>query len=97
MNSAGKAIAQIITAIIGLAVLAVLLSNRAKTGEVIQGLANGFATILSTVVSPITAPAPPPQQGAVKAGGSGNGLAGAIGSVQKAGGVLKSITGLIGL
>jgi hypothetical protein len=41
-------------AIVGLAVLAVLVSRNAQTGQVISAAASGFAQDLSAAVSPIT-------------------------------------------
>jgi len=44
----------IATAIIGLAILAVLVSNRAQTASVIGAASAGFANDLSAAVAPVT-------------------------------------------
>jgi hypothetical protein len=41
-------------AIVGLAILAVLVSRNAQTGDVISAAASGFAADLSAAVSPVT-------------------------------------------
>ncbi len=48
------AIVTVITAIIGVAILAVLVSGQAQTGAVIKAGAAGFATDLSAALSPVT-------------------------------------------
>ena len=45
---------QIIAALIGLATLAVFLSPKAKTNDLIKTIASSFGDIIKTVVSPIT-------------------------------------------
>lgn len=42
------------TAIVGIAILAVLVSKNAQTGSVIQAAAGGFATDIGAAVSPVT-------------------------------------------
>lgn len=49
------AIVTVITAIIGVAILAVLVSQRAQTSQVIQAAAGGFATDLRAALSPLEA------------------------------------------
>lgn len=49
----------ILTAIIGLAIVSVILSKSAKTVEVIKAAASGFGGILGVAVSPVTGTAPP--------------------------------------
>ncbi len=44
----------LLTLIVGVAIIAVLVSNRAKTSEVIQAFAGGLSQLLATVVSPVT-------------------------------------------
>lgn len=44
----------IITAIIGLAIVSVVLSQKAQTSSVLQSAASGLASVLKVVVSPIT-------------------------------------------
>jgi ABC-type arginine transport system permease subunit len=44
----------ILTAIIGLAIFAVLVGQKSKTGEVIEKGGNAFTAILRAAVSPVT-------------------------------------------
>lgn len=44
----------LLTLIIGVAIVAVLVSNRAKTAEVIGAFTTGLSQLLATVVSPVT-------------------------------------------
>jgi len=48
------AIVTVITAIIGVAILAVLVSQKAQTSTVIKAASAGFATDLRAALSPIT-------------------------------------------
>jgi len=54
MQGFGEAIAGIATAIIGLAIIAVLVSQNAQTSAVIQSASSGFGNILMAAVSPVT-------------------------------------------
>jgi hypothetical protein len=54
MSSAMATGAAIITAIIGLAIVAVLVSRQSNTTGVIQAGASGLGTILGAAISPIT-------------------------------------------
>jgi hypothetical protein len=54
MNSAAAQFASILTLIIGVAIIAVLVSRNARTSEVIQAFATGLSSILKVVVSPVT-------------------------------------------
>lgn len=53
MDRLTESVVTIAVAIIGLATLAVLVSNRAKTSEVIGAGGNAFAQALRTAVSPV--------------------------------------------
>lgn len=44
----------VLTAIVGVAIIAVLVSKNAQTGTVISSAASGFAQDLAAAVSPIT-------------------------------------------
>lgn len=44
----------ILTAIIGVAIIAVLVSSQAQTGSVLTAGGNAFANILKTAVSPVS-------------------------------------------
>lgn len=54
MNSAGESIMSIATAIIGVAILALIISRKSNTVGVIQAGASGFVNALATAVSPVT-------------------------------------------
>jgi PRD1 phage membrane DNA delivery len=51
----GDKISQVISAIIGLAVLAVVLSQGAQTVAVLNAFFTGFAALLKTVMAPVSA------------------------------------------
>ena len=44
----------ILTAVIGVSIIAVLVSSQAKTGDVITAGGNAFTSILKAAVSPVT-------------------------------------------
>jgi hypothetical protein len=54
MNEIWSGVITIATAIIGVAILAVLVSNRANTAQVIQAATGGFAQDLMAAESPVT-------------------------------------------
>lgn len=54
MGHVGEQIAAIFTAIIGVAILAVIFSKNANTAGVIASASQGFSQALGTAVSPIT-------------------------------------------
>jgi hypothetical protein len=47
-------IVTILTAVIGVAILAVLVSRNAQTGQVIQAAGQSFGSVLGVALSPIT-------------------------------------------
>lgn len=49
-----EAITAIVAAIIGLAIVAVLVSQKAQTGSVIQAGGSALSSIISAAVSPVT-------------------------------------------
>jgi hypothetical protein len=49
-----SSVVAILTAIVGLAVLAVLVSSRAQTSQVVRSVGTAFAQDLSAAVSPVT-------------------------------------------
>lgn len=63
------AVVTVLTAIIGVAIVAVLVSKQADTGNVLTAGGNAFANILKTAVSPVTG-----------GGGLASGLFGASGN-----------------
>jgi hypothetical protein len=54
MGRVGEEIATIATAIVGVAILAVLVSRRADTANVIRSAGGAFSQALATAVSPVT-------------------------------------------
>lgn len=69
-------IVTIIAGVIGVAIIAVLVSQRAQTANVFAAAGGAFSNILSTAVSPVTGNAATPN---VNAGGNNNGLGGLSG------------------
>lgn len=53
-NELITAMVTIATAIVGVAIIAVLVSKNAQTGKVLQSAAAGFAGDLSVAISPVT-------------------------------------------
>lgn len=54
MNNITEAVVTVFTAIIGVAILSVLVSPKAKTSSVIQAIASGFGNSLAVAQSPVT-------------------------------------------
>lgn len=77
MNNALESIVTIATAIVGLAIVAVLVSNRAQTGNVLGAAGSAFANALSAATGPVTGAAATPNVSAGSSGGMFN-----IGSLQ---------------
>lgn len=53
MGEFGKTLITIVTAIIGVAIISVIVSQRANTAGVIQSASSGFAKILNAALAPI--------------------------------------------
>lgn len=54
MNAFWEGLITIVTAIIGLALIAVLVSNRANTASVVQAAASGLGNDIGVAISPVT-------------------------------------------
>ena len=54
MNNITEAVLTIVTAIIGVAVLALLISPKATTSQVIQAASSGIGNMLAVAQSPVT-------------------------------------------
>lgn len=54
MSHIGDQVVAVLTAIVGVAILAVILSKNSNTANVIGSAAQGFSEALTTAVSPIT-------------------------------------------
>lgn len=53
MTDFGRTLSYVITAVIAIAIIAVVLSNKAQTVQVIQAAASGLGNLLGTVVQPV--------------------------------------------
>jgi PRD1 phage membrane DNA delivery len=60
MNSATESIVTIASGIIAVAIVAVLVSNRAQTGNVLGAAGSAFANALSAATAPVTGNAATP-------------------------------------
>lgn len=54
MNNVGATFITVIGGIIGLAIVAVLVSQKAQTTQVLQGGGSALAAIINAAVSPVT-------------------------------------------
>jgi hypothetical protein len=54
MNEMWSSVVTIATAIVGIAILAVIVSKNANTSGVLQAATQGFATDIQAAVSPVT-------------------------------------------
>lgn len=54
MNEIWGGVITVATAIVGVAILAVLVSNNAQTANVVSSLTQGFATDLAAATAPVT-------------------------------------------
>ncbi len=54
MDGITEAVVTVFTAIIGVAILSVLVSPKARTSQVIQAVASGFSNSLAVAQSPVT-------------------------------------------
>lgn len=54
MNNITEALVTVATAIIGVAILSVLVSPKSETAQVIQATASGFGNSLAVAMSPVT-------------------------------------------
>ncbi len=59
MNQITEAVVTIAIAVIGLAIVAVLVSRNANTAGVLQAGASGLGNDIGTAISPVTGAAPP--------------------------------------
>lgn len=72
MNDVVGPIVTIATAIIGVAILSVLVSNKSNTSGVLGAFGNMFANMLSAATGPVTGNNATPQVGSGTLGGLGN-------------------------
>lgn len=54
MGSIGAAITTVLMGVVGLAIVAVLVSSKAKTSGVIESGATGFSKIIGAAVAPVS-------------------------------------------
>ena len=85
MSDTGKMIAGILTAIIGVAIVAVLVSANSQTSNVLTAFGGAFGNILDVAVSPVTGNTVAPQVSGGAAGFGGfsgsNGFGNLLGGV----------------
>lgn len=82
MEKGWETIATVLAGVTGVAILAVLVSNNAQTGNVLASAGGAFANILSAATGPVTGNTSAPN---VNAGGGGNlfsGLSGGLTGMQ---------------
>ena len=53
-----SSVVTVLTAIVGVAIIAVLVSNKAQTGSILTAGGNAFSTSLEAAVSPVTGQMP---------------------------------------
>lgn len=54
MNNITEAVVTILSAIVGVAILSVLVSPKSQTAQVVQAVASGFGNSLAVAMSPVT-------------------------------------------
>lgn len=72
MGTLGEQIVTVLTAIIGVAMLAVIVSRNSDTRSVVTSTSDAFAAMLSMAVSPITGNVPSPSTGFAGSGFRGS-------------------------
>lgn len=70
MNQLTEALLTIVTAIVGVAILSVLVSNRANTANVLGAFGASFSNMLSAATAPVTGRAATPNLTVGTSGGS---------------------------
>jgi len=76
MDRITETIATVAAGVIGVAILAVLVSNKAQTGNVLAAAGGAFSNVLSAATAPVTGSAATPNVNAGGAGGLGGSLLG---------------------
>lgn len=71
MNGITESIVTIATAIVGLAIVAVLVSNKAQTGSVLGAAGSAFANAISAATGPVTGTSATPNLTVGTSGNSG--------------------------
>lgn len=72
MNQLTEALVTIMTAIIGVAILSVIVSKNAQTPQVLQAFGQSFSNLLSAATGPVTGKAATPNVGSNSLGTSFN-------------------------
>jgi hypothetical protein len=97
MDEAGKTIGGFIAAIIGLAVLAIVISSRANTVAVLQSFFSGTANLIGVAISPITGQSVSGLSAGGLTGGSWSGSgSGTSGLLSNVGSIFNMIPGASG-
>jgi hypothetical protein len=83
MDRIMETVGTVAAGVIGVAILAVLVSNRAQTGNVLAAAGGAFSNVLSAATAPVTGNSAAPN---VNAGVTSNGLTGLTGGLLGGGG-----------
>jgi hypothetical protein len=83
MDKIGGGILAIVSAVVGLAIVAVIVSRNAQTPTVISSAGSALANVIGAAVSPVTG----------GGGGGGGGLSNLFGSVSGVGNALGNLFG----
>jgi len=90
IDNIGKAAVSLVTAIIGLAIVAVVLSKSSQTASVLQAFFSGVSSLVATAVKPVSGGYNTPL-GDTGATGAVSNVAGATGAVSNVAGAVPSI------
>lgn len=77
-DSFGNIIVKVLLALVGVAILALILSPSSQTSNVLKSAADGFSNILKTAISPVTG-------GSSSLGGLVNDITGGLGALSASG------------
>lgn len=98
MGEIGKAMTGIVMAVIGIAILSVIVSSKANTSGVIQSAASGLGNIIAVAVSPVSGSGVTPNLSYSSGSSGGVGTLGSVSSilsgVGQLGNMLNSNSGL---
>ena len=92
IDNIGKAAVSLVTAIIGLAIVAVVLSKSSQTASVLQAFFSGVSSLVATAVKPVSGGYNTPL-GDTGATGAVSNVAGAVPSIVNAGAAIGNFVG----
>lgn len=70
MSDIGPTFIAVVSGIIGLAIIAVLVSQKAQTSQVVQGVGTALSSVIGAAVAPVTGSGGQQQGGTVPQGAS---------------------------